>query len=176
MLQFSSAAKKAIEEAQKCGPLNGLKIDPAAPPDLPVSSKRSFTAVPSFAPPEDKPCPITYLWTTQNTVGNIGSLTVDPKNQSQATLNTGADEAKGFVIVEADEVLGKKSFRASAPVKVVKGAIQCKLLTHDCTSRPPAPPPYENICNYDCCGDSVSDTYLANVCSEKVCGTRFCFR
>ena len=149
LIPFSNAAKKALEE-RGCGRLTGLKIHPVAPPDLPTRSIQRFTATASFGPPEDKPCPVTYLWMTRNSVGNIGRLEVQ-SNQKSADLITGNNEAKGLVVVEADEVIGKNTrFQAEAHVTVKDlGNVFCGLLPNQ--SHPDVP----NICAYEC-GDGSS--------------------
>lgn len=149
VILFSNAAKRALEENPGCGRLAGLKIVPIAPPDLPTSSKQPFTAIPSFDEPQDKPCPVTYLWSTRNTTGNIGSLQVDPRRQEQATLNTGKSAATGFVIIEVDEAIGKKKFRAEAHVTVTDLEREvCGLLPNQ------SHPVVKNMCAYQCTGDS----------------------
>ncbi|PIR19682.1 MAG: hypothetical protein COV48_00630, partial [Elusimicrobia bacterium CG11_big_fil_rev_8_21_14_0_20_64_6] len=108
-----------------------------------------------------------------NTSGHIGHLEVTG-DQKSATLVTGENEAKGLVVVEVDEAVGKqkKKFSAAAPVTVVKGAVMCTIALHQCT---PGGPPFENNCTYSCCGDLEGPfTYYNNVCNPGVCGTRFC--
>lgn len=166
---YSNKAEAALRN--RCGKLTGVRLDPPTAPYVPVRGRARFDATPQFGPPEDKPCPVVYLWTTENTSGHIGHLEV-ASNQKSATLVTGENEAKGLVIVEVDEAIGKKRFSAAAPVNVVKGAVQCTIKRHVCT---PGGPPFENLCTYDCCGDEVGPaTYYSPVCNPNVCGTRFC--
>lgn len=155
----------------KCDKLVSMKISPVAPPPIQVGGGiLDFFATPAFAAPADNPCPVSYLWTTKNTNGNIGMLLVDPKDQKHATLTSGKDPAEGLVIVNGKDTLGATA-EAAAPVTVVKGALQCKLESHFCT---PGGPPFENICGYDCCGTPAEGRYYANTCERGVCGTRFC--
>lgn len=166
---FIEQAKKALEA--KCDKLVGMEIFPAAPPPVQVGGGTlDFFATPAFASPGDNPCPVSYLWTTKNTSGNIGTLLIDPKDQKHATLTSGKDPAQGLVIVDGKDTMGATA-AASAPVTVVKGALQCKLLFHSCN---PEGPPYEVVCSYDCCGTPAEGRYYSNTCASGVCGTRFC--
>lgn len=172
VVQFSAAAKKALEEGS-CGRLKGLSINPSAPQTLRTGAMQDFTAVPSFEPPQDKPCPVTYLWTTQNTTGDIGRLAVDPKNEKRATLTTGSDDAKGSVTLEADEVLGKKKFHASVAVTVVKGAQQCQVEGTQCLPREGGG--FTLICTYNCCGSTeIGPDLPVSSCLGAKCPIRYC--
>ena len=170
---FINRAKEALES--KCGRLVGVSLNPPTAPFVPVKGRARFDAMAQFGPPESKPCPVVYLWRTENTTGHIGRLEVSA-DQTSATLVTGDDEAKGLVIVEVDEAVGKgkgkQRFSAAAPVTVIKGAVQCRIALHSCS---PGGPPFENLCTYDCCGDLEGPaTYFSPVCDQRVCGTRFC--
>lgn len=166
---FIERARKALEA--RCGRLKGVSLTPPTAL-VPVRGSARFDATAQFGPPANKPCPVVYLWRTENTSGHIGHLTGG--GQNNATLVTGENEAKGLVIVEVDEAVGKqkKKFSAAAPVTVVKGAVPCTIALHQCT---PGGPPFENLCTYNCCGDLEGPfTYFNNVCNPGVCGTRFC--
>lgn len=167
---FITLARQALDG---CDKLVGMRIDPARPPLLPAGgAKQDFHATPAFAAPGTNACKVTYLWTTTNTNGNIGSIAVSPQTERHATLTTGDDSAEGSVQVEGVDISGAKASSPPAPVKVVKGALQCQVTGTQCL--PDAGGQFKLICTYNCCGSTeIADPVQVPYCAAPF-PIRFC--
>lgn len=167
---FIELAKKALAG---CDKLVSMRIDPARPPLLPAGGAlQDFHATPAFAAPGTNACKVSYLWTTINTSGNIGTLTVSPQTERHATLTTGNDSAEGSVVIEGVDTTGAKA-SASAPVKVLKGAQQCREEGTQCL--PEAGGQFKLVCTYNCCGDTeIGEPIVVPSCLGAKCPLRFC--
>lgn len=113
---YGARSRQALEA--RCGKLISIEINPSAPQIMGTRGETlPFHVYTEHEPPQDKPCPVKYLWTPLHNVGNIG--TVFPLDKRDAALTSGDQPGKGFVRVEVTDTSSNIRFSKETRVEVL---------------------------------------------------------